>query len=112
MAATTRGCRHVGGSVSTLPGVGSAYDGTRLRVEGGSNGGWSRVSRRSPAWRRSVQRAVHLLFAVALGAFVYSPLRTDATFVLLVQALFFPALVATGLLMWKGGLLRRRLSDR
>lgn len=67
---------------------------------------------RSPLWRRSTHRTAHLLLAVALGAFVYSPLRTVPEAVLLVQTVLFPALALSGLLLWKGGRLRRWLRDR
>jgi hypothetical protein len=55
---------------------------------------------------------VHLLPAVVLGTFVYAPFRSEPLFLLLVQAVFFPALVVSGLLMWKGGQLRRWLRER
>lgn len=63
-------------------------------------------------WRRSTQRWVHLLLAVALGVFVYSPLRTAPRAVLAVQAVCFPLLALSGVLMWKGAALRRRLRKR
>lgn len=63
-------------------------------------------------WRRSVQRAVHLAGAVALGVFVYAPVGSTPLAVLLVQAVVFPALAVSGLLMWKGGRLRRWLGPR
>jgi hypothetical protein len=66
----------------------------------------------SPVWRRSVQRAVHLLPAIVLGTFVYAPVRSDPLFVLFVQVVVFPALVASGLLLWQGGRLRRWLRAR
>jgi hypothetical protein len=50
--------------------------------------------------------------AVALGLFVYAPVRSDPLVALLVQAVVFPALVVSGLLMWKGGRLRRWLRAR
>ena len=48
-----------------------------------------------------------LLLAVALGAFVYSPLRTDPVAVLAVQVGLFPLLALSGVFMWKGAALRR-----
>jgi hypothetical protein len=65
----------------------------------------------SPAtlWRRSTQRILHLLLAVGLGTFVYSPLRTMEAAVLVVQALLFPLLLVSGLVMWKGPQLRQWL---
>ena len=63
-------------------------------------------------WRRSTHRVAHLLLAVALGAFVYSPLRTDPAAVLAVQVVLVPLLTLSGLLMWTGPALRRRYRDR
>jgi hypothetical protein len=57
-------------------------------------------------WRRSTHRRLHLLVAAALGTFVYSPLRTVPTAVLAVQFVVFPALVLSGLALWRGGRLR------
>ena len=62
---------------------------------------------RSLPWRRSAQRAGHLLLAVALGAFVYSPLRTVPEAVFAVQFVLFPLLALSGLLLWQGSRLRR-----
>ncbi|MDS0282506.1 hypothetical protein [Haloarcula onubensis] len=61
----------------------------------------------SRLWRRSTHRAIHLLLAVAAGAFVYSPLRTEPAAVLAVQAVLFPLLALSGVLLWKGAALRR-----
>ncbi|MDS0260150.1 hypothetical protein NDI56_12165 [Haloarcula sp. S1CR25-12] len=66
----------------------------------------------SRLWRRSTHRLAHLVLAVALGAFVYSPLRTDPTAVLAVQVGLFPLLALSGLLLWKGAALRRRFRGR
>ncbi|WP_254272695.1 hypothetical protein [Haloarcula marina] len=63
-------------------------------------------------WRRSTHRAAHLLLALALGAFLYSPLRTVPTAVLAVQAVGFPLLALSGLLLWRGPRLRRWYRDR
>jgi hypothetical protein len=59
-------------------------------------------------WRRRTQRWAHLLLGVGLGVFVYSPLRTEPLAVLAVQAVCFPLLALSGVLMWKGAALRRR----
>lgn len=65
--------------------------------------------RRQLWWRRSIQRLIHFVPAIVLGVFVYAPVRSTPVFVLLVQVVAFPALVISGLLMWKGGRLRRRI---
>ena len=53
-------------------------------------------------WRRTTHRWVHLPLAVAIGVFVYSPLRTEPSAVFAAQAVVFPLLALSGLLMWKG----------
>jgi membrane protein implicated in regulation of membrane protease activity len=63
-------------------------------------------------WSRSRQRLVHLLLGTALGAFVYSPLTDVPAAELAVQVIVFPALVLSGLLMWRGPRLRRWLARR
>jgi hypothetical protein len=63
-------------------------------------------------WRRSTHRSAHFLLAAVLGAFVYSPFTADPTFRLVVQVIAFPAMVATGLLLWRGPALRRWLRTR
>jgi hypothetical protein len=65
------------------------------------------VSSSGVAWRRQYQRYAHLLVATWLGVYVYSPLGDGALFGLLTQAVAFPFLVASGLLLWKGRALRR-----
>jgi hypothetical protein len=63
-------------------------------------------------WRRSTHRLVHLLLAGVLGTFVYAPFGADPTFRLVVQVIAFPALVVSGLLLWRGPALRRWLQTR
>jgi D-alanyl-lipoteichoic acid acyltransferase DltB (MBOAT superfamily) len=60
-------------------------------------------------WRRRYQRYAHLALATWLGAFLYSPLGEEALALTLTRAVVFPALVVSGLLLWKGPTLRRRL---
>lgn len=61
---------------------------------------------------RSIQRVVHLLFAVVLGVYLYSPLSDVGAVELLVQVVVFPGLALSGVLLWKGGRLRRWYRDR
>ena len=67
---------------------------------------------RGVLWSRSIQRVVHLLFAVVLGAYVYSPLSDLGSVELFVQAVVFPGLVLSGVVLWKGGRLRRWYRDQ
>lgn len=67
---------------------------------------------RGVLWSRPIQRVVHLLFAVVLGAYVYSPLSDVGSVELFVQAVVFPGLALSGVLLWKGGRLRRWYRER
>jgi hypothetical protein len=49
--------------------------------------------------------------AAWLGVYLYSPLGDGALFGLLTQVIAFPFLVASGLLLWKGPALRRRVGS-
>lgn len=71
------------------------------------------VSDRRPAvWSRSNHRMVHVVLATVLGTYLYSPLADVASAELAVQLVIFPVLALSGLLMWKGQALRRRLRSR
>lgn len=58
-------------------------------------------------WSRAIQRAFHLLFAIVLGVYIYSPLSTVGVMEFFVQAIVFPGLVLSGVLLWKAGKLHR-----
>lgn len=61
---------------------------------------------------RSIQRIIHLLFAVVLGGYIYSSLSDVRVVALLVQGVVFPGLALSGVLLWKGDRLRRWYRDR
>jgi thiosulfate reductase cytochrome b subunit len=59
---------------------------------------------------RDVLRWVHLVGAVAIGMFVYSPWRNQAEFLISMRVLIIPALILTGVWMWKGHQMRKFLN--
>lgn len=64
---------------------------------------------------RDAQRAAHLLGGLMLGFYVYLPLIGGAAprvAEALMQAVVFPLVAVTGLLMWQLPRLRKRLRDR
>lgn len=65
------------------------------------------VSEVPVVWRRRYQRYAHLFAAGWLGLYLYSPLAEVARFELATQAVAFPFLVVSGLLLWRGAALRR-----
>jgi hypothetical protein len=50
---------------------------------------------------RNIVRALHIIEGVFIGVFVYSPLRTDPTFLAIIQYIIVPALVISGIFMWQ-----------
>lgn len=58
---------------------------------------------------RSRQRVIHIVLAACLGTYLYSPLRGVAAVESVVQLIVFPGLAVSGLLLWRGPLLRQRI---
>lgn len=52
---------------------------------------------------RPALRTLHLILSVAVGTFLYSPLRDSALAEALVLWVAYPALAAAGLWMWQQG---------
>lgn len=50
---------------------------------------------------RNILRAIHLVVAGLIGAYLYSPLGEMEWFAILVRATVLPVLVMTGLSMWQ-----------
>ena len=50
--------------------------------------------------QRRVQRAIHLLAAVVLAVFIYSPLGDQDAFQVTVRFVTLPILIVTGLGLW------------
>jgi thiosulfate reductase cytochrome b subunit len=50
---------------------------------------------------RTILRALHLVEAVFISLLVYSPLRTDATYLAIMQWVIIPAIVISGIAMWQ-----------
>jgi hypothetical protein len=60
---------------------------------------------------RDVMRGVHLVSSVAIGTFIYSPWRNQAEFLVSMQVLVIPALLLTGVWMWKGHQVKKFFSS-
>jgi hypothetical protein len=75
----------------------------------------NKASRVSPGRVRTVSRLLHLLGAVALGAFVYGPPVFTAAAQPWMQLLVVPLLGLSGVVLWQQAKLRRlvrRISTR
>ena len=64
----------------------------------------------SDAIRRSIFRAIHIIFAIPILGYVYSPFEDIPQYAGPTRFVFFPVLVLTGLWMWKGHVIARLFS--
>ena len=65
----------------------------------------------SNAAQRTIGRIVHLIFAIPIAGYVYSPFEQLPDYAPTVRYVAVPVIILTGLLMWKGHLLRRMFSN-
>ena len=56
---------------------------------------------------RSIVRSIHLILAIPIVGYIYSPFDQIPNYAPLVRFVFFPLLVVSGLWMWKGHVVRR-----
>jgi thiosulfate reductase cytochrome b subunit len=61
----------------------------------------------TPATKRSILRWIHLVLAIPIAGYVYSPFDQIPDYAPLTRFVFFPILVLTGLWMWKGHVVTR-----
>ena len=62
--------------------------------------------------RRSIVRWIHLVLAIPILGYIYSPFDQIPNYAPPTRFVFVPVLVLSGLWMWKGHLLRRLFSKR
>lgn len=62
--------------------------------------------------KRSILRWIHLVFAIPIAGYVYSPFEELPNYAPVVRFVSIPVLVLTGLWMWKGHVVRRLFSKR
>ena len=60
------------------------------------------------ATKRSIFRWIHIVFAIPIIGYIYSPFQELPNYAPVVRYIAFPVIALSGLLMWKGHLLRRR----
>jgi hypothetical protein len=61
---------------------------------------------------RTVYRWIHIILAIPIYGYLYSPFDKLPLYAFPTRFIFFPLMVLTGLLMWKGHLLTRLFSSR
>ena len=64
------------------------------------------------ATKRSIFRWVHIIFAIPIVGYIYSPFKELPNYAPVVRYVAFPIIALSGLWMWKGHLLRRLSSKR
>jgi hypothetical protein len=66
----------------------------------------------SNATKRSILRSIHLVFAIPILGYIYSPFEEIPKYAPATRFVFVPVLVLSGLWMWKGHVVRRLISKR
>jgi predicted tellurium resistance membrane protein TerC len=66
----------------------------------------------SAAAQRMIFRWTHLVLAIPIIGYVYSPFEELPNYAPVVRFIAIPVIILTGLWMWKGHLLRRLFSKR
>ena len=66
----------------------------------------------SDAAKRSIVRWTHLIFAIPIIGYIYSPFEQLPNYAPAVRFVFFPIIALSGLWMWKGHLVSRLISKR
>ena len=64
------------------------------------------------ATKRSIFRWIHIVMAVPIAGYIYSPFDKIPEYAFPTRFIFVPILVLTGLWMWKGHVVRRFFSKK
>jgi thiosulfate reductase cytochrome b subunit len=59
------------------------------------------------ATKRSIVRWIHIVFAIPIIGYIYSPFEQIPNYARPTRFVFVPVMVLSGLWMWKGHVLRR-----
>jgi len=62
--------------------------------------------------QRSILRLIHIIVAIPILGYIYSPFEKLPDYAPLTRFVFLPVMVITGLWMWKDHLVRRLVSKR
>lgn len=66
----------------------------------------------SPSTRRTIFRSIHLILSIPIVGYIYSPFDKIPAYAFRTRYIFVPAMVLTGLWMWKGHVVRRLFSRK
>jgi thiosulfate reductase cytochrome b subunit len=64
------------------------------------------------ATKRSIFRWIHIVCAIPIVGYIYSPFAELPNYAPPTRFIFLPVMVLTGLWMWKGHVLRRLVTRR
>jgi len=64
------------------------------------------------ATKRSIFRWIHIVFAIPILGYIYSPFEQIPKYAPATRFVFVPVLVLSGLWMWKGHVVRRLVAKR
>ncbi len=62
--------------------------------------------------QRTIFRWIHIIVSIPIYGYIYSPFDKIPQYATPARFIFFPIMVLTGLLMWKGHVLRRVVPKR
>lgn len=62
--------------------------------------------------KRAIFRWIHLILAIPIIGYIYSPFDQIPNYAPITRFVFLPAMVLSGLWMWKGHLVRRLFLKR
>lgn len=60
--------------------------------------------------KRSIVRWIHIVIAIPIVGYIYSPFEEIPNYAPAVRFVFLPVMVLSGFWMWKGHVIRRLLS--
>ena len=61
---------------------------------------------------RTIVRCIHIVFSIPILGYIYSPFEKIPNYAPATRFVFVPAMVLSGLWMWKGHVVRRVIAKR
>jgi len=62
--------------------------------------------------KRTILRWIHIIFSLTLVGYIYSPPEVVQPYAHFFRYFYFPAVVVSGLLMWKGHVITRLFTKK
>ncbi len=72
----------------------------------------NRANMMNPGIARSIFRWIHILLAIPIVGYIYSPFERLPDYAPATRYVFLPAMALSGLWMWKGHVIRRLFSKK